>query len=68
MVNLTGARFEIFNNTGSSRVISFINNAKVNGVANGSISIPANSHVVVMGFAAGDYIAWIDTIPTAPPV
>ena len=68
MVNLTGARFEIFNNTGSPRDISFINNAKVNGVANGSITIPLNSHVVVMGFAVGDYIAWIDAVPTAPPV
>jgi hypothetical protein len=64
-VDLTGRRFEIFNKSGAAQTISFTSPAKVNGGLT-SISIPAFSHVVVMGIGLGDYIAWLDSVVSSP--
>jgi hypothetical protein len=57
-VNLTGRRFEFFNNTGSAKTIEFGSGTTVNGAFSATINVPARGHVVVMGIGAGDYIAW----------
>jgi hypothetical protein len=58
-VNLTGRRFEVFNNTGSIRSIAFASGTVVNESPGATtISVPAYTHVVVMGIGLGQYIAW----------
>ena len=59
-VNLTGRRFEVFNNTGSTRSIAFAAGTVVNGSPGATtISVPAHTQAVVMGIGLGEYIAWI---------
>jgi hypothetical protein len=58
--DLTGRRFEFFNTTNTDLLIQFDNSTQVNGAIS-NITVPAQSHAVVMGIANGEYIAWIDT-------
>jgi hypothetical protein len=62
--NLTGKRFEFFNNRVSDYTIDFLVGTTVNGElvtsTNLAVTIRPDEHVVVMGIGQGEYIYWID--------
>ena len=66
-----GKRFEFFNSSGSTAVIKFADQVKINTQTAGgsglSITLAPDEHILVMGIDTDEYVAWLSNSVSVAP-